>query len=209
MTESQIETYIDWYVKAAERVHEAEFDFVELHAAHGYGLNQWLSPITNKRTDNFGGVMSRRAEVLFRIVKRIKKLFPALLVAVRLPAQDHFPDGLLVEDMQWVVRELEKLGVDLIDVSSGIGGWRRPEGSSGQGYLLEDAQALKKHLAVPVIGVGGIESGDFIDRIIDEKIVDFAAVGRAILKEPRNWGMQNLKSYLTSGSVERNLGDDL
>ncbi len=193
MTESQIENYIDWYVKAAQRVCEAGFDIVELHAAHGYGLNQWLSPITNKRSGKFGGPISHRAEIVFQIIRKIKNLVPSLLVAIRLPAQDHFPEGLSVEEMQWVVLELEKLGVDLIDVSSGIGGWRRPEGSSGQGYLLEDAQILKKHLSIPVIGVGGIESGDFIDHIIDENIVDFAAVGRAILKEPRIWGIQNLK----------------
>ena len=194
MTESQVETYIDWYAEAAERVSVAGFDIVELHAAHGYGLNQWLSPITNKRSDQFGGGVSKRAEIIFRIIRKIKNQVPSLLVGIRLPAQDHYPEGLSVEDMQWVVQELEKLGVDIIDVSSGIGGWRRPEGRNGEGYLLDDAQALKKHLNLPVIGVGGIESGDFIDHIIENNIVDFAAVGRAILKDPQTWRLQHLQN---------------
>jgi NADPH2 dehydrogenase len=100
--------------------------------------------------------------------------------------------GLTTEEMGNLVAELERRGVDLIDVSSGIGGWRRPEGRRGEGYLVNDAAGLKSFTALPVIGVGGIETGDFIDQIIGEGRVDFAAVGRAILKDPRAWGLAQL-----------------
>ena len=114
------------------------------------------------------------------------------MIAVRLPAQDHFPGGLTHQEMIWVSGELEKLGVDLIDVSSGIGGWRRPRGRDGQGYLVDDATILKEHITLPVIGVGGIKTGDYIDSIISNNKTDFAAVGRAILENPTGWHQAHL-----------------
>lgn len=192
MTKEQIKLMIEWYVAAAHRAVQAGFDILELHAAHGYGLNQWLSPITNQRSDDYGGSIYNRARLIFDIVARIKVELPNLLLAIRLPAQDHMDQGLSTTDMVWVVAQLEHLGVDLVDVSSGIGGWRRPEGRVGQGYLVSDATLLKQHLKVPVIGVGGIETGDFIDELLEANRVDFTAVGRAILKNPMNWNQTNL-----------------
>ena len=188
MTEAQVENWRDWFLAAAERARAAGFDIVELHAAHGYGLNQWLSPITNQRKDSWGGSIQGRSKLLFMIVDEIKTKVPDILLSVRLPAQDYFTGGLTIAEMAWVARELELRGVDLIDVSSGIGGWRRPERRVGQGYLVDDAEALKAHISVPVIGVGGIEEPSFIDEILLHRRVDFAAVGRAILSDPRDWG---------------------
>lgn len=194
MTLDQIESWIEWFVDAAKRAALAGFDLVELHAAHGYGLNQWLSPITNQRLDGYGGIIANRAKILFRIVAEIKKQLPDLLLAVRLPAQDYFINGLNTDEMVWVVKQLETLGVDLIDVSSGIGGWRRPEGNTGQGYLVPDASVLKTELSIPVIGVGGIETGSYIDELVSSQKIDFAAVGRAILNNPTHWGLAHLNS---------------
>lgn len=192
MTKEQIQQWIEWFVQAAHRAHKAGFDFIELHAAHGYGINQWLSPITNQRQDEYGLNIQGRSRLLFDIVKKIKIERPSLLVAVRLPAQDHCDGGLEVHEMSWVVKELENLGVDLIDVSSGIGGWRRQDGRSTEGYLVSDAAVLKQSTSLPVIGVGGIETGQFIDQIICENKVDFAAVGRAILKGPSEWAQAQM-----------------
>jgi NADPH2 dehydrogenase len=192
LLKANIAKYIQWYVDAASRAQQAGFDFVELHAAHGYGLNQWLSPLTNQRDDEFGGPISNRAKILLTISQRIKEEIPSLLLAVRLPARDYLTGGLSLADMSYVTQKLEKIGVDLIDVSSGIGGWKRPEGSSGEGYLVEDAMALKRNTSVPVIGVGGIESGSYIDEVLSLKKIDFAAVGRALLKDPLKWSQKNL-----------------
>jgi NADPH2 dehydrogenase len=192
MSRSDIELWVSWFTAAAVRAADAGFDLIELHAAHGYGLNQWLSPLTNKREDEYGGGMAGRARILFEIIDSIRAAAPELLIAVRLPGQDHMEGGLTTSDMGILVMRLEARGVDLIDVSSGIGGWRRPEGRSGEGYLVNDAAGLKAFTALPVIGVGGIETGDFIDRILAEGRVDFAAVGRAILKDPRAWGRAQL-----------------
>lgn len=190
--ESQIEDYVTWFVDSAHLAYTAGFDFVEIHAAHGYGINQWLSPITNQRSDLYGKDISGRSIILLAIVARIKKEIPAILVSVRIPGQDHLEDGLKLSEMIWVAQKLEATGVDLINVSSGIGGWKRPPGKHGEGYLVHDASMIKKHISIPVIGVGGIESGYFIDEVIKEKKIDFAAVGRAILKSPTEWSEKNL-----------------
>lgn len=192
-TAKDIQNLVQWYLEAAQRGAAAGFDFVELHAAHGYGLNQWLSPLTNQRTDSYGGSIEARASLLLQVVGTIRKEIPELLLAVRLPAQDHLPEGLTTAEMIWVVQQLEKLGVDLIDVSSGLGGWRRLGNRDGQGYLVDDAIAIKNHTLLPVIGVGGIESGKYIDEVIGENKVDFAAVGRAILSAPQAWGDVHLR----------------
>ncbi len=201
MSLDDIQNWSIWFLEAAKRADAAGFDFVELHAAHGYGLNQWLSPLTNRRGDTYGGSIGQRAKLLLDIVRLIRRELPHLLLAVRLPAQDHFLGGLERKDMAWVVLQLQKSGVDLIDVSSGIGGWQRPVTRSGEGYLVDDAAFLKAHLTIPVIGVGGIETRTFIDKIINEQRVDFAAVGRAILRDPRAWRNLVEPSFVAQGAL--------
>ena len=115
---------------------------------------------------------------------------------MRLPAQDYIDGGLTVKEMIWVVSGLQQLGCDLINVSSGIGGWRRPQERLGQGYLVADALEIKSQTHLPVIGVGGIETGDYIDEILQASFVDFAAVGRAILQDPEAWMAHNLSATL-------------
>ncbi len=192
MSIEDIGAYIQWYVEAAKRAYAAGFDLVELHAAHGYGLNQWLSPITNHRRDEFGGSLENRLKLLVKIIHSIKTSVPGILISVRIPGQDHFPGGLSLQDMQRAVMTFEQAGVDLINVSSGIGGWRRPEGRSGEGYLVKDAAVIKQATSLPVIGVGGIVSGIAIDQMLLEEKLDFAAVGRAILEDPKDWSLKQL-----------------
>lgn len=188
MSLKDIPTYIQWYIEAAQRVRVAGFDLVEIHAAHGYGLNQWLSPITNHRTDEYGGPPENRQRLLLEIVHGIKTQIPEILISVRIPGQDHFPNGLSIEDMKIVAAHLELAGADLIHVSSGIGGWRRPEGRNGEGYLVSDAEQIKRSISLPVIGVGGIVFGSTIDQMLLQEKLDFAGVGRAILQDSEGWG---------------------
>ncbi len=184
MTLSEAETYQDWYLEAAIRADKAGYDIIELHAAHGYGLNQWLSPLTNQRLDEYGGSLVNRSKMLLEIFQRIRVALPHKLLGVRIPGEDHFADGLTQDDMVFVSHKLQELGADFVDVSSGIGGWRRPSSRKGEGYLLPEATAIQKQIKIPVVGVGGIESGSFIDDSINARNVAFAAVGRKILKDP-------------------------
>lgn len=192
MTAQDIRNWKDWFREAALRAIQAGFDIIEIHAAHGYGLNQWLSPLTNLRQDEYGGDMKRRSRIFFEIIQSLRDLSPDILISARFPAQDNMPGGLTLEDMRYVALQAYKLGLDLLNVSSGIGGWRRLDGKSSEGYLVEDAHMIKTFTTLPVIGVGGIESGETVDRLLRERKVDFAAVGRSILKDPATWRDLNL-----------------
>ncbi|MFZ4714474.1 MAG: NADH:flavin oxidoreductase [Bacteriovoracaceae bacterium] len=192
MSLEQIALWKKSFVEASKRAHKAGFDLIELHAAHGYGLNQWLSPITNKRTDEYGQDQKGRMKLLLEIISLIQESVPGLLLAVRMPGQDFLEGGLTLKDSLNLAQELEKRGVDIIDISSGIGGWRRPRDRSGEGYLTHEASFIQKNISLPVIGVGGIESGVFIDQALAKKNFSLAAVGRAILKNPKQWGELNL-----------------
>jgi NADPH2 dehydrogenase len=193
MSMNDIQTWKDSFLKATDRAVEAGFDLVELHAAHGYGLNQWLSPLTNKREDQYGGSIANNGRLLFEIIESIREKYPHLLLSVRMPGQDFIPGGLIHDEAIFIARELEKRGVDIINVSSGIGGWRRPNARNGEGYLVDEASIIQNAISIPVIGVGGIESGLYIDEVISKNKISLAAVGRAILKDPFSWGEENLK----------------
>jgi NADPH2 dehydrogenase len=189
------------FVAAAGRAVQAGFELVEFHSAHGYGLNQFLSPITNRRDDAYGKNLAGRARLLIEIVSEVRSLYPQLLISVRIPGQDFLENGLTTADMIEVARMLENAGVHLIHVSSGIGGWRRPADRTGQGYLVSEAAAIQKNIRLPVIGVGGIETGLYIDGALQSGLFALAAVGRAILGDPPGWHAQNLPAHILCAGI--------
>ena len=171
MTLDDIQDWKRWFLEATHRAVKAKFDLVELHAAHGYGLNQWLSPITNKRNDEYGGSILNNSRLLLEIIKDIRHHYPSLLLSVRMPGQDFMQEGLTVDDSILIAKALQTAGVDIIHISSGIGGWKRPNERRGEGYLVEEASIIQARIAIPVIGVGGIESGSYIDEaLLNHKI---------------------------------------
>ncbi len=196
MSKDDIELWKSAFVEASDRAVKAGFDLVELHSAHGYGLNQWLSPLTNQRTDGYGNDLKGRMRLLLEIVHEIRARHPGLLISVRMPGQDFLEGGLSNEDAVVIAKCLEGAGVDIINVSSGIGGWRRPAIRAGEGYLVSDAASIQRAVQIPVIGVGGIETGDYIDQSLRGGLFSLAAVGRAILKGPRQWREMNLAEPL-------------
>lgn len=193
MSRAEITAWREAFVRGAALGVAAGFPVLELHAAHGYGFNQWLSPLTNRRRDEYGGALENRARLLVEVVREIKARFPGVVLSVRVPGQDHLPGGLTTDAMLETARLLVAAGVDVIDVSSGLGGWRRPRDREGEGYLVPEAaqfQAAFPH--IPVIGVGGIETGAYIDAALQSGSFSMAAVGRAILKDPQAWGTEHL-----------------
>ena len=121
-----------------------------------------------------------------------------MLLAARIPGQDGYPGGLTLAEMQAIAQRLEHRGLDLLDVSSGIGGWRRPRDRPGEGYLVDEAKSIQAVVGIPVIGVGGIQTGCYIDRVVREGSISLAAVGRAILADPAGWGRANVGVYCRS-----------
>lgn len=176
------------FVSAALRAERAGFEVIELHAAHGYFLNQWLSGLTNQRSDEHGGTLLARAGLLVDLVRDLRAALSATTaISLRFAGQDRLPGGLTLADTAIVGRAVRDAGADLLDVSSGLGGWRRGRDQRGEGYLVEDAAILRRKVGLPVVGVGGIETLDYCARALER--VDLLAVGRAILSNPA-WPQQ-------------------
>lgn len=192
MTTSDIELWKNSFIDGARRAAIAGFDLIEFHSAHGYGLNQWISPITNQREDEYGQNLHGRTKILREIIQAVRINHPDHILSVRMPGQDFLDGGLTLKDTIELAKNLERLGVDILNISSGIGGWKRPRRRSGQGYLVEEAATIQSQVAIPVIGVGGIETGEYIDHGISSQQFSLAAVGRAILRDPKAWGTAQL-----------------
>lgn len=189
----EIEGIIRAFSRAAKRAKEAGFDAVEVHGAHGFLLNQFNSPLCNKRTDEYGGSIENRTCVSVQILKAIQKeLGKGFPLMYRLGADDMKPGGITPEDGKAIARILVKSGVVIIDVSGGLCGIAPPE-LTGPGFFIPLANTVKQAVNVPVIGVGGITTASFADNVISEGKVDLVAVGRAILYNA-DWAYDAVKS---------------
>ena len=193
MSRQDIDRVIQDFSRAAERAYKAGFDGVQLHAAHGYLLSEFLSPYFNKRPDEFGGTVEGRAHLLLNCVKSIRGAVPDLFpVLVKINSQDYIDGGFRINDMLETSVLLEKVGVDAIEVS---GGTTAPEGllspvrsfndtqDSGP-YYTDAAAALKKRIALPVILGGGVRSLNDASKIVESNAADYVAMSRPLICEP-------------------------
>jgi len=178
--------------KAALRVKEAGFDGVEIHSAHGYLLNQFLSPLTNKRKDEYGGDIYGRIKIHLEIIKEIRDAvgedFPILL---RIGASDYKEGGTTVEDSKIAAAAFEKAGVDIIDISGGFCGYIIEDKSPG--YFAPLAEAIKDVVSIPVILTGGITKAEDAEKLLKENKADLIGVGRAILNDS-TWAKRVIES---------------
>jgi NADPH2 dehydrogenase len=180
----EIEALTEVFTVAAERAIKAGFDGVEVHGAHGFLLNQFFSPLTNRRLDEYGGSLEKRMRFPLEVVRSIRKRIGGRLLLYRLGSDDMDPAGTRIEDSQRFAVKLEEAGVDIIDVSGGLCGSRPEELQGKQGYFVPQAQQIKQVVDMPVIGVGGIVDAKYAERLVREERVDLVAVGRELLKDP-------------------------
>ncbi len=190
LSEPEIEGIIQAFVRAAERARQAGFDAVEVHAAHGYLVSQFLSPLANRRADRWGGSLENRARFLREILGRIRSSADGLTAYCRLGVADGEQGGLTLEEGIEVARMLEEDGVRLLHVSSGIGNPPpiAPQGSpySNRFHL---AAAVKKVVGIPVLGVGDIRFPEQAETALENKMVDLVAVGRELLVDSQ-WAVK-------------------
>lgn len=179
----EIENIIEAFGQAALRVKKAGFDGVELHAAHGFLLNQFYSPLTNKRNDQFGGSLTNRINIHLAIIQAIREAvgedYPLLL---RLGAADYMDGGATIEDSIIAAHEFEKAGVDILDISGGLSGYAIP-GLTGQGFFAPLTEAIKEKVSIPVILTGGITEAQAAENLLSQGKADLIGVGRAIFKD--------------------------
>ena len=179
---AQIREIISAFGAAAVRARDAGFEAVEIHAAHGFLLSEFLSPLTNRRTDDFGGKLEGRSKIHLEVLGEVRsRLGPQYPVFVRLGACDETPGGLQIEDACRTAQRLAESGATLIDVSGGLQGSRGIGKESG--YFVEYAAAIKSRVNVPVIVTGGIREPEHADVIVREGKADLVGIGRAMLED--------------------------
>jgi len=195
------------FSSAADRAVKAGFDGVELHGAHGYLLNQFFTPLINKRSDEYGGSLENRMRFPLQVVKKVRERLGGKLLLYRLGADDLALKGTQIEDSIAFAVMLERAGVDVIDVSGGMCGSEPKQLRQVVGYFVPQATQIKKAIKVPVIGVGGIRDAEFADRLVRDGKVDLVAVGRALWKDAK-WAqkaMERLESRASSHFLLREL----
>ncbi len=205
MTLSEIEETVAAFAAAAERARQAGCDAVQLHAAHGYLINQFLSPLTNRRQDAYGGDLTGRSRFLLEIVSAVQQVvgkdFPLL---VKLNGSDNLEGGLEIDESLTVAKMLDAAGIAAIEISSGTpaSGSQTPirlghESGAEMAYNVVLSRVIKQQVNCPVIAVGGIRSLHVATGLLRTGQADYLSMCRPLIREP------DLPNKLQSGSSDK------
>lgn len=206
MTRQEITQAVEAYAAAASRSQRAGFDGIQLHGAHGYGINQFLSGASNQRSDAYGGVISKRYRFLGEVMEAVRgavgRDYPLF---IKLSGHDYIDKGLTTEESLHVARRLVDDGIHSIEVSAGsrasADGMVPSRGNihkeEDEAYLAQLAARFKESVNVPIITVGGIRSPAVISKVLDEGLADYVALCRPFIREPQ------LINRWKSGDLER------
>ncbi|WP_207282930.1 NADH:flavin oxidoreductase/NADH oxidase family protein [Pseudomonas sp. FW300-N2F2] len=197
MTQEVIEEVIQRFARTAHLGEQAGFNGVEIHAAHGYLLSQFLSPLSNRRTDQWGGSLENRARLLLEIVKAVRAVVSAdFAVAVKLNSADFQRGGFTADDAREVVERLNDLGVDLVELSGGSYEAPAMQGEARDGrtlareaYFVEFARDIQAVAKMPVMVTGGIRRRPVAESVVQSG-VDMVGIGTALAIDPhlpRDW----------------------
>lgn len=181
MTHQQIEETVWAFQEAAIRANEAGFDVIEIHAAHGYLLNQFLSPISNKREDEYGGCRENRFKLLKEVITSVRQVWKKPLF-IRISSNEYDPEGNQFEDYLWYSSEMKNLGVDLIDCSSGV--VRPTQITAYPGYHLPYSHRIKQSIGIATSAVGYITEPEQAEIILKQDVADLIFIGRELLRNP-------------------------
>jgi len=193
MTKNEIDYIVQAFAKASLRAKKSGFDGVEIHAAHTYLINQFLSPYYNRRTDEYGGSLDNRLRFLLEIYHETRKLvgndFPIL---IKLTATEFFEGGLTFDETRTICKKLEQVGVDAIVISGNIHGKANTLiGEVFDGYAIQDegyfheyGNVISQEVDIPVITVGGLTDINAIETLVNSTNIKYFALSRPLLSEP-------------------------
>lgn len=188
LTIPEISNLSQQFVDAAKRAITVNFDVIELHAAHGYLFHQFMSPLSNKREDRYGGSFENRVRFLCEVARAVREVIPkSNPLFVRISATDWVSGGWTLEESIELAKILKEIGADLIDVSSG-GLVHNAKITTGPGYQVEFAQAIKKSSGILTAAVGFITEPSQAEQIVQLGQANAVMLGRAMLRNPR-WPM--------------------
>jgi 2,4-dienoyl-CoA reductase-like NADH-dependent reductase (Old Yellow Enzyme family) len=193
MSKHDIKYIVNAFADAGKRVKESGFDGVEIHGAHTYLINQFLSPYYNNRTDEYGGSLENRMrfllEIYYKMREKVGNDFPIL---VKLTASDFFDGGLTFNETRMICKKLEGIGIDAIEISGNIHGKAKSMvgkifddyAIQSEGYFLEYAKIISNEINIPVITVGGFKNIDTLKNLLNETNIEYFALSRPLLAEP-------------------------
>jgi 2,4-dienoyl-CoA reductase-like NADH-dependent reductase (Old Yellow Enzyme family) len=194
MTADEIESTKKAFCGAALRAREAGFDAIELHAAHGYLLSQFLSPLCNRREDEYGGNLKNRVRFVAELIERVRRTVgPDFPILMKINGDDFVDGGLKAAESAAMTSLFEGAGLDAVEISGGLFGSdripkelirrsaRKPETSA---FFLDQAQEFREKLNIPIVLVGGIRSVEMIEWLLSEGKVDYVAMSRPFIREP-------------------------
>lgn len=194
MTKAEIAQVVAAFRAAAERGKAAGYDGVEIHSAHSYLLNQFYSPLTNLRTDEYGGGLENRIRIHLEVIEAVRKVvgkdYPVFL---RLGACDHMEGGNQIEDAVEAAKAFEAAGVDVLDISGGMCGYMHPKNKAA-GYFGAETKAVKAAVRIPVICTGGIKEPEEVEQLLEAGFGDLIGVGRTVMKDS-NWASRAIEHY--------------
>jgi 2,4-dienoyl-CoA reductase-like NADH-dependent reductase (Old Yellow Enzyme family) len=219
LDEAGIAAVVSAFARAARRAEAAGFDFVEIHGAHGYLLHEFLSPLANKRTDQYGGSFENRTRLMLEVVQAVRGAWPERLpLFVRISATDWVEGGWTADESVELARLLGKAGVDLVDCSSG-GQTPNAKIPVGPGFQVPFAARIRKETGVPTAAVGMITDPNQANAIVANGEADMVLLAREMLRDPywpvhaaaalgetASWPVQYLRAA-PKGSVERMAGN--
>ena len=172
------------FKKTALLAKKAGFDCLEIHMAHGYLLHQFISPISNKRKDQYGGNLKNRSRLPLEIFSQIRKIWPRnKILGARITGSDNLLNGLKINDAVYLAKELKKLNADYVAVTSG-GIISKTKIKYFQGYQVKFAESIKKKSKIKVIALGMLNSNKLINKILKKNKTDLVAVSRRFINNP-------------------------
>ena len=220
LSSSEIDETIERFCSAAKRAKRADFDAVEIHGGHGYLIAQFLSPLTNRRTDEYGGSPEARWQFALEVVEQVRERVGANFpIIFRLSIDEFVPGGRDLEESIELCQALVDAGVDAISATAGTStslAKQLEPMSYPQGWRAYLASAVKKSVKIPVITVGVIRTPDVAERILREGNADFVAIGRGLIADPdwprkaRSGDVQEIRRCISCNRcVRQRVFDDL
>lgn len=182
LSKNEIKNIINAFKVSAKRAKEANFDIIEIHAAHGYLINQFLSPLTNHRNDEYGGNRENRYRFLKEIIENVKIEWNHAPIFVRISTNEYDPCGNNLEDILYFVKQMKEQGINLIDCSSG--GVIPVAPHAYPGYQVKRCQLIKEEVNIATGAVGLITTGVQAEEILQNDRADLVFIGRPLLKNP-------------------------
>lgn len=192
LTVDDIHDIVEAFGTGARRAKAWGFDAVQLHGAHGFLINQFLSPLTNRRTDNYGGSIENRCRFLLEVYQKVRDIvgddYP---VMIKLNAADNLDGGLEIDDAMYAAGDLSRAGIDAIEISAGTpasgsktAAREKINAPEKEAYNLGPALEIKKQVNCPIMVVGGFRSCEVVEKTLKDTDISYISMARPFIREP-------------------------